>query len=66
MAELGDPFFNLVLRNHADVVSLAEIEDLIQPDRSKRDLFVVDEHIVESSRPSSAAPSPPTAAPTTA
>jgi hypothetical protein len=52
MAELGDPFFNLVLRNHADVVSLPEIENLIQPDRSKRDLFVVHERIVDSSRSS--------------
>jgi hypothetical protein len=29
MSSLGDPFFNLVLKNHADVTDLTEIERLI-------------------------------------
>lgn len=52
-ATLGDPFFNLVLKEHADVLSVSEILNLIQPDATKRELFVVDEHIMDLSRPSS-------------
>jgi len=48
--ELGDPFFNLVLRNHSEVTNLGEIEDLLQPNRDQRHVFVVDEHIADASR----------------
>lgn len=53
LRELGDPFFNLVLKEHADVFSLPEIEDLLQPNKTNRNLFVVHEHIMDSSRPGS-------------
>ena len=49
LAELGDAFFNLVLKDHADVVALSQVENLLQPDASKRKLLVVDEHIVDRS-----------------
>lgn len=42
---LGDPLFNLVLRDHADATSLEAIQDLIQPDPSKRLIFAVSERI---------------------
>lgn len=48
--ELGDPLFNLVLKEHADVVSLSGIQDLLQPTKSDRNLFVVHEQIMDSSR----------------
>lgn len=44
---LADPFFNLVLQDRADVTSLSELEDLIQPDKTKRETFVVDEKIAD-------------------
>ncbi|WP_416666010.1 hypothetical protein [Egbenema bharatensis] len=44
---LGDPFFNLVLKDHADVTSLSAVEDLIQPDKSRRKTFVVSERIAD-------------------
>ena len=47
LAELDDPFFNLVLKEHPTVTNLAEIETLIQPDESQRETFVVDEQIVD-------------------
>jgi hypothetical protein len=43
LSELGDPFFLLVLKDHINTFSLDEIEKLIQPDESKRQLFVVSE-----------------------
>src|SRR5436309_11081949 len=46
MALLGDPFFNLVLRDKAQTTNLADIEALLQPDASKRQTFVVDENII--------------------
>jgi hypothetical protein len=49
-ASLGDPFFNLVLKEHADVTSLAEVLDLIQPQPNQRETFVVDEKIADSTR----------------
>ena len=49
LAELNDPFFNLVLKEHSDENNLAEIEKLIQPDQTKRETFVVDERIVNPS-----------------
>jgi len=47
---LGDPFFNLVLREHADVIKLSEIENLLKPERQNRHVFVVDENIANSRR----------------
>ena len=50
-AELGnlrDPFFKIVLRKNADVVSLSGIEDLIQPDKSRRQVFVVSESLADT------------------
>jgi len=44
---LADPFFNLVLKDRADVTSLSVLEDLIQPDKTKRQTFVVDEKIAD-------------------
>ena len=38
-AALGDPLFNLVLRDHAGETSLAAIQNLIQPDATKRQVF---------------------------
>jgi len=49
LAELGDPFFNLVLKEHADETNLAEIEKLLQPDATKRETFVVSERILDAS-----------------
>jgi len=46
---LADPFFNLVLRNSANVTSLSAIEDLIQPDQARRQTFVVHERIADPS-----------------
>ena len=48
---LGDPLFNLVLKSRADIVTLASLEEAIQPDQTKRSIFVVDERIVSPSRP---------------
>lgn len=45
---LGDPFFRLVLSEHADVTDLAQIEELIQPDPQRRALYVVSEDLVDS------------------
>lgn len=47
LSSLGDPLFKLVLRNKAGTVSLAEVENLLQPDRTKRDVFVVSEDIMD-------------------
>ena len=48
LAELNDPFFNRVLKEHPDAISLTEIEGLLEPDASKRQTFVVDEHIADN------------------
>lgn len=45
--KLADPFFNLVLRDHADITNLSALEELIQPDKTKRQAFVVDEKIAD-------------------
>jgi hypothetical protein len=50
LSSLGDPFFNLVLKDRADATALSVIEGLIQPDASKRQTFVVDEGIADSRR----------------
>lgn len=46
-AALADPLFNLVLKDHADTINLSTLEDLIQPDKTKRQTFVVDEKIAD-------------------
>jgi hypothetical protein len=50
-AKLQDPVFRLILTNHADVTTLSDIEALIQPDHSKRRIFVVDEKIKDPKQP---------------
>jgi hypothetical protein len=52
-ASLGDPLFNLVLKDQANLVKLSDIEQAVQPDPSKRRLFVVSEHIVSDAKTSS-------------
>lgn len=47
---LADPFFNLVLKEHADKTKLSDIENLITPNRENRQVFVVDENIANSRR----------------
>ena len=49
-AQLGDPMFNLVLRNHANVVTLSGVQGLIQPNVANRELFVVSEAIVNTAQ----------------
>jgi hypothetical protein len=49
-ASLGDPLFNLVLKDKANVVKLSDIEQAIQPDPSQRRLFVVSEGIVSAAK----------------
>ena len=44
-ARLGDPFFNLVLKDNAQFTNVENIFDLIQPNVDQRDIFVVDENI---------------------
>ena len=51
LAQLNDPFFNLVLKEHSNETNLGEIENLLQPSADRRETFVVDERIVDSSRP---------------
>ena len=51
LAQLNDPFFNLVLKEHSNETNLGEIENLLQPNADRRETFVVDERIVDSSRP---------------
>lgn len=47
LAELDDPFFNLVLKEDPNITNLAEIEDRLQPDETQRKTFIVDERIVD-------------------
>ena len=49
--KLQDPVFKLVLSGRPDVTGLSDIEGLIQPDRSKRRIFVVDEEIMDFRQP---------------
>lgn len=49
LADLGDPFFNLVLKDRADATNLATIEALIQPNDKLRETFVVDERLQDFS-----------------
>ncbi|ARV57429.1 hypothetical protein BZZ01_01200 [Nostocales cyanobacterium HT-58-2] len=48
LATLGDPLFKLVLKDHADVTNLAEIEKLIKGAAGREETFVVDETIVDT------------------
>jgi hypothetical protein len=50
-AKLQDPLFRLVLARRPDMTRLSDIEGLIQPDRSKRMIFVVDEEIRDFRQP---------------
>lgn len=50
LATLGDPLFNLVLKDKADKVKLSEIQAAIQPNAANRHLFVVSEIIVRSAQ----------------
>jgi hypothetical protein len=52
-ARLQDPFFKLVLARQPRETKLAAIEALIQPDRTKRRIFVVHEEIKDPRRPQS-------------
>jgi hypothetical protein len=44
-AELQDPLFKLVISQHPEVIRLADILSMIQPDQAKRRMFVIDEEI---------------------
>src|SRR5437762_1209032 len=46
LSVLGDPLFNLVLKDKANLVKIADIEATIQPIDTSRQLFVVEERIV--------------------
>ncbi|MUH00384.1 hypothetical protein F7734_52190 [Scytonema sp. UIC 10036] len=48
LASLGDPLFNLVLKERADVTNLAELENLIKGQQGQERTFVVDETIVDT------------------
>lgn len=48
LAKLGDPFFNRMLKNHAEVTKLKDVLELIEPDPGKRRVYVVDEEIVDT------------------
>ena len=48
LSSLGDPIFKLVLKDHADVTNLAEIEKLIKGEQGQEQTFVVDEKIVDT------------------
>lgn len=47
LAELGDPLFELVLKDHVDEFNLSEIEHLLQPDAKRRQVFAVGERIID-------------------
>jgi len=50
LAELGDPMFTLVLRDHPQEIRLDEIERLIMGATGQRHLFVVDEQLQNSAQ----------------
>lgn len=50
IAALGDPFFKLLLKDKADRVTLADVQDAIQPNAANRHLFVVSERIVQAAK----------------
>ncbi len=49
-ATLGDPLFNLLLKEKANTVKLANIEAALQPTAADRRLFIVSERIVSSAK----------------
>ncbi len=50
IAGLGDPVFNLLLRDKADKVTLTEVQNAIQPNVANRHLFIVSERIVQAEK----------------
>jgi hypothetical protein len=50
LAALGDPLFNLVLKDKANLIKLTDVEATIQPTAANRKLFVVAERIVSSAQ----------------
>ncbi len=44
-AQLNDPFFQLVLKDHADATTLTALNQFLKP--ASQEVFVVDEHIVD-------------------
>ena len=54
LAQLGDPLFRLVIRDHPETARLGDIEALIQPNPTRRQTFVVSERIHEPGGPTSA------------
>src|SRR5207249_4004383 len=50
LAVLGDPLFNLVLKDKANLIKVADIEAALQPDPSLRRLFVISEQIVSRAK----------------
>lgn len=49
-AALGDPLFNLVLKDKANLTKLVDVQAAIQPDDAMRRLFVVEERIVSAAK----------------
>lgn len=49
LESLGDPLFNLVLKERTDVTNLAELEKLIKGDDGQEQVFVVSEQIEDPS-----------------
>ena len=49
-AQLGDPLFELVLKDHPGDIKLDQVEQRLQADPKRRDLFVVSEDIIASQR----------------
>jgi hypothetical protein len=52
-AELQDPLFKLVISQRPEVIRLADILSMIQPDQTQRRMFVVDEEIKNPGTPAS-------------
>lgn len=50
IANLDDPFFNLLLKDKANRVTLSDVQDAIQPNAANRHLFVVSERIVQPAK----------------
>ena len=47
-AELGDPFFERVLKEHANLTTLDDVLAKLEPNKDKRLVFVVSEQILDS------------------
>jgi hypothetical protein len=52
-AQLHDPLFKLVISQHPEVIKFNDILAMIQPDRTKRRMFIVDEEIKSPHTPAS-------------